>query len=77
MARSENEAMELARAYLASRIFLRPCTDRFPAMYGVDVRDNYLFVVEYAGHNDRIGRSEYIAVSRATGEITAHGCHGE
>ncbi|NQT61651.1 MAG: hypothetical protein HQ556_01725 [Candidatus Marinimicrobia bacterium] len=73
---NKQEAKKLACSFLTKSIELE-CSDKPPqALYGFNPAKDYLFTFQLFGSSS-IGSSQYLAVSRETGEVRYLGRFGE
>ena len=74
---NKSEAEKLARAYLSEHIeFELPEQSDIPEIYNFDASKYLLFSFRLFGHHS-VGSSEYISVSKETGEVGYIGRRGE
>ena len=72
----ETEAKKIAHRFLCERIELEYCSGPPPGLYNFNPADELLFSFSLFGTSS-IGSSEYVSISRATGEVRYLGHRGE
>jgi len=73
---NQEDAEILARSFLAESIVLESCDTPPQAIYGFNPAEEYLFTFQL-DRGSYIGGSQYLAVSKESGEVRSLGFCGE
>lgn len=71
-----SESEQLVRIFLSNKIKIDYCPDPPDGLYGIDPNEEYLFTFRLFGHTG-VGGSEFVTISRTTGDVKYLGHIGE